>query len=89
MEAVAEQTEEKEPVLKVEEPAVNIEDNVTEPKAVAQGSNDGGEQKLVGQTDDQEEATSSPSVEPKIDTAKAKKPKQSTEEVKQESDFPI
>ena len=86
----AEQIEEKEPVLDVDqEPAVNVEDKTAEPKAVIEGSDGNGEEKLAAQTDDQKAVTPSQSVEPKVDPAKTKKAKQPTEEAKQDSDFPI
>ena len=87
--AVAEQIEEKEPVLDVgKEPAVKVEDSTAEPKVVAEGD-DSDEQKLTIQEEEEKVVTPSPSAEPKVDPAKSKKAKQPTEEAKQESDFPI
>ena len=87
---IVEQTEEKEPVLEVDqEPVMDVEDKIAEPKVAAKGSDGNGEEKTAGQTGEQKAVTPSPAVEPKVNPAKTKKAKQPAEEAKQDSDFPI
>ncbi|MDJ0956528.1 MAG: DUF1043 family protein [Arenicellales bacterium] len=87
---VADAIEEKEPVLDVDkEPAVKVENDTAEPKVAVDRGDGSNEPKLAVQENEQKEVTPLPSAEPKADPAKTKKAKQPTEEVKQESDFPL
>ena len=87
---VADAIEQKEPLLDVDkEPAVKVENDTVELKVAVQEGDGSDEPKLVVQEEEQKEVTPLPSAESKADPAKTKKAKQPTEEVKQESDFPL